>query len=165
MPPVSVVTTGNSRETYTIGLQLARLLQPGDVVAISGELGAGKTVLCQGICMGLGYEGEVVSPSFVRMHSYSHVPPIWHIDFYLMQTASEGGLLGLEELYLEKGIVLIEWADKFPQLIPDESWWIHISWDSARELSRTLTIKHSTQSFGLSAPDGIEENSTTFTGK
>ncbi len=92
------------------GLQLQR----GDVVALSGSLGAGKTVFCRGILSALGYDGEVTSPSYALVHEY-HVPdvaiPVIHSDLYRMQSAAEFEELGLFDAR-EDCITLIEWAER-----------------------------------------------------
>jgi len=133
--------TRDELETIEAGMQFAPNLSPGDVVAITGELGVGKTVFCRGICRGLGYQGDVSSPSFVRMHTYPHNPPIYHVDFYLVRSHSEGYRLGLDELSLAGGIILIEWAQLFPTLAPDDCWWVDIRWDCGELSLRHLTIR------------------------
>ena len=140
------VITHNPEETIQFGEDFAAKLSPGDVVALCGELGAGKTVLAKGICRGLGYEGEVTSPSFVRIHTYPHSIPIYHVDFYLLRSAEEVADLGLDELYDGNNIIIIEWAQRFPDLVPEESWWVEIEWQCGEETIRRIKIDHRSSS-------------------
>jgi len=96
------------------GIQLARELSPGDIVAIDGPLGAGKTVMSRGILRGLGFAGDVSSPSYAIVHEY-HPPeisiPVMHIDLYRIEHESELTELGLDD-NLDDTIQLIEWAQQ-----------------------------------------------------
>jgi len=114
-------------ETQDIGLQIANLLQAGDTVALIGEMGAGKTVMAKGICQGLGYNGEVTSPSYIHVHQYAGVVDILHVDFYLDESEKSIFDLGLDEYIGGDYITLIEWADRFPQFLPENCWWIKIT--------------------------------------
>ena len=132
--------SGSPEETSAFGESFAQRLTSGSIVALAGELGAGKTLLARGICRGLGYAGNVTSPSFVRLHQYPNDPPLYHADFYLVE--SEAGIfdLGLDELYGGDGIVIVEWAQRFPRLLPDDCWWIEISWLPGNENARKIVV-------------------------
>lgn len=132
------VISRSPEETLSIGIELGTIFNPGDTVALAGELGAGKTLLTRGICQGLGYMGDVTSPSYIRMNSYPHDPPIYHVDFYLMRSEDEVFDLGLDELYGCKAIVIIEWAQRFPELLPINCWWIKMELKS--QTSRKIQI-------------------------
>ncbi len=127
-------------ETVEIGRKFAEKLTIGDVVALSGELGSGKTWFAKGLCRGLGYGGEVTSPSFVYVHSYRGRIVIHHADFYLVRSSEDVFTLGLDELYGGDCIVIVEWAQRFPDLLPSDSWWISIEWSKQDETSRLITI-------------------------
>lgn len=102
------IIVANEKAMEDLGASLARILQTGDVVYLSGELGAGKTTLVRGIAVGLGYQGRVTSPTFTIMNIYQTEPPIYHFDFYRLDN-SDLEDLGLDD-YLEKdGITFIEW--------------------------------------------------------
>ncbi|WP_143158167.1 tRNA (adenosine(37)-N6)-threonylcarbamoyltransferase complex ATPase subunit type 1 TsaE [Rubritalea squalenifaciens] len=109
------------------GAQIANHLRPGDIVALVGDLGAGKTHITQGICAALGHQGEVTSPTFALVNEYTDsTPPIMHFDLYRMENAQELLDIGWED-YLERdAILIVEWADRFPELIPEGTHCIHI---------------------------------------
>jgi tRNA threonylcarbamoyladenosine biosynthesis protein TsaE len=104
-----------------LGRRLARTLPPGGVVLLIGNLGAGKTTLAKGIVSGLGaaQPDEVASPTFTLIHEYGE-GRAYHIDLYRLEEARELESLGLEELFDRGGMVLIEWGERFPQMMPAE---------------------------------------------
>jgi tRNA threonylcarbamoyladenosine biosynthesis protein TsaE len=97
--------------TARLGADLARIARPGDVITLSGPLGVGKTALARGFIAALGHEGEVPSPSFAIVQPYEDLsPPVWHVDLYRVEKASE-----LEELGLDSAadaVLLVEWPDR-----------------------------------------------------
>ena len=97
--------------TLAMGEKLARLLRAGDVVTLSGDLGAGKTTLVRGLLGALGHEGEVPSPSFAIVQPYEDVvPPVWHADLYRVESASELAELGLDSLV--DSVLIVEWPER-----------------------------------------------------
>lgn len=108
-------------ETIRFGQRLGNLLQRGDVVALVGELGAGKTQLIKGLALGAGVKraAYVTSPSFTLVNEYQGRIPFYHIDLYRLEEG-EARELGLEEYVQGDGITAIEWADRAPSLLPDE---------------------------------------------
>ncbi len=113
----AVVTTRREAETVYIGEILGRSLSSPLVIALHGELGTGKTALARGIAKGLGVVQTVTSPTFITLNIYSGRLPLYHFDFYRLQ---EEGICRLEfEDYLPgDGVALIEWADRFPDMLP-----------------------------------------------
>jgi len=109
------------------GKSIAAQLKAGDVVALIGNLGAGKTHITQGIAKGLGYDGEVTSPTFGLIHEYPAASTtLIHGDLYRMENSDELLAIGWDE-YLERdAILVIEWADQFPELMPEGTHWIRI---------------------------------------
>ncbi len=101
-----------------MGEEFAASLNPGDVVALIGELGSGKTVFIKGICRGLKVEDDVTSPTFTLIHEYKGRIPVYHFDFYRIHRADEMRELGCEEYFFGEGISLIEWADKILEHLP-----------------------------------------------
>ena len=98
--------------TAAFGAALAPLLRPGDVVALYGELGAGKTTLARGILHGLGHEGDVASPTFPIVVPYEELKlPVWHVDLYRIEDPAEVEELALEEA-LDGGALLVEWPER-----------------------------------------------------
>ena len=120
--------TRSVKGTMSLGRELAGRLGVGDCVALTGELGAGKTALVRGIATGLGLADErmVSSPTFVLVQEYAGTLPIYHLDLYRL-TTPEGELaeLGVEEM-LADGVVLIEWAERAARTLPRPRWDIRI---------------------------------------
>jgi tRNA threonylcarbamoyladenosine biosynthesis protein TsaE len=97
--------------TRGAGAALARAAQAGDVVTLSGELGAGKTMLARGFLQALGHDSEVPSPSFAIVQPYEALdPPVWHVDLYRLTSPDEIQELGLEDA--EDGVLLVEWPER-----------------------------------------------------
>jgi len=114
------ITLSGEDETESLGRELAIWLKPGDVVALHGELGAGKTCLVRGLVQGLGLEeSQVASPSFSLINEYTGTVPIFHIDCYRLQSDEEIEELGLEEYMDGPGITVIEWAERIRDLSED----------------------------------------------
>ena len=105
-------------QTHRLGARLAEFLLPGDVLALTGELGTGKTRWAQGVCQGLGVTGRVVSPTFTLVNEYQGRLPVYHIDLYRLGEADEALSFGLEDYLYGDGIALIEWAERAAALLP-----------------------------------------------
>ncbi len=120
--PLFTVLSTSEEETVAAGERLGRLLRAGDVVALFGDLGAGKTRFVRGICRALGTDRNVSSPTFTLLHEY-HAPglSVNHFDFYRIASASELAGIGFAE-YLDRddGVCLIEWADRVGPFLPRE---------------------------------------------
>ena len=117
----SAISLPTPEDTEKFGAALGERLRPGDVVALFGTLGAGKTTLARGILRGLGHQGDVASPTFPIVQTYE--PPAtrlaaWHVDLYRIEQAAELEELGLDEAKQE-GVLLIEWPDRLPALWPE----------------------------------------------
>ena len=121
-----MIISRSPQETFDCARRFAESLRRGDVLALCGDLGAGKTQFVKGLARGLGDETEVTSPTFTLIHEYSGGRlPLYHIDFYRLETADETLRTGLDEYLHGDGVTSIEWADKFPELIPGHARWIH----------------------------------------
>jgi tRNA threonylcarbamoyladenosine biosynthesis protein TsaE len=119
----------NPQQTLLLGRALGETLHAGDVVAISGPLGAGKTQLVKGIAQGLGVASDepVVSPTFVLVREYRGRTKLYHVDAYRLSGANELRALGLEEMQEEPGtVIVIEWADRVPEAIPPDAHRVHL---------------------------------------
>jgi tRNA threonylcarbamoyladenosine biosynthesis protein TsaE len=113
------LTTPGATEAF--GRALAGRLRCGDIIALSGALGAGKTVLARGVLRGLGHGGDVASPTFAIVVPYDSPEmrlPAWHVDLYRVEQAAELGELGLDEAR-QDGVLLIEWPERIPALWPE----------------------------------------------
>ena len=104
--------------TERLGFALGGVLRAGDAVALFGTLGAGKTTLARGVLRGLGFAGEVASPTFPIVQLYDTAPPLWHVDLYRIEHDSELEELGLDDARLDSAL-LIEWPERLPRLWPD----------------------------------------------
>jgi tRNA threonylcarbamoyladenosine biosynthesis protein TsaE len=108
------MSTKNHEETLALGKELAKHLKPGDIILLFGDLGAGKTTLTQGLCIGLGLNKQayVSSPTFTLMNQYEGIHAINHIDLYRLDTISQIEALGIEENLFSEDISIIEWSEK-----------------------------------------------------
>ncbi len=118
--------THSERETLEAASNFARRLKRGDLIALSGELGSGKTQFVKGVCLGLGVKEHVTSPSFTILNEYKgfltrgkDLILIFHFDFYRVSSLEEIYDLGFEEYFYDDGICLIEWAERAEPLLPE----------------------------------------------
>jgi len=130
----SKFSTHGLAETEAVGERLASLLQGGDIVSLQGELGSGKTAFVRGLARGLGVKEIVSSPTFVLQHVFS-LPPdsrikeLHHLDLYRLTDSRELLELGWNDLVQRKEVVLVvEWAEKATDVIPERAIKVHISW-------------------------------------
>ncbi|MDH4223674.1 MAG: tRNA (adenosine(37)-N6)-threonylcarbamoyltransferase complex ATPase subunit type 1 TsaE [candidate division Zixibacteria bacterium] len=132
------IITRSPEETKKLGEKLAESFSPGEVVALFGPLGSGKTCLTQGICSGLEVKDFVVSPSFVLINEYEGKFKVYHIDLFRLERLSEIINLGYEEYFFGEGICIIEWAEKAIKLLPEKRMEIYLKILSENE--RKITI-------------------------
>ncbi len=114
------VETNSAKETQKIGKKIGASLKAGDVVALEGPLGAGKTTLVKGIAEGLGVKDkkEVVSPTFVLVHEYEAREKIYHIDWYRLKNVEGQDRMLAEECFDSKAVTLVEWAERGKEIFP-----------------------------------------------
>ena len=115
------IVTNSTEETIKLGQSLGRHLIKGNVLGLIGELGSGKTTLVKGIALGLGVKEKdsVSSPSFVLIKEYRGRIPLYHFDLYRLDKINDIGYLGVEEYLFDRGVCVIEWAEKMRMLLPD----------------------------------------------
>ena len=114
--------------TIAFGRELGVTAKRGDVFALVGELGAGKTQLAKGIAAGIGTSADVTSPTFTLIHEYTGGRlPVYHFDFYRIESPTEAARLGLDDYFYGEGLCVIEWADRFPELLPEHTRWLRIT--------------------------------------
>ena len=144
--------TESEEETIALGERIAAELPAKAVVLLIGNLGAGKTTLAKGIVRGLGaaQPEEVSSPTFTLIHEYS--PSVYHIDLYRLDTAAQAATLGLEEIFDRPAVVLIEWGERFPELMPEER--IEIRLRPTGENSREIELRAGAHR-GAGVPDSF----------
>jgi tRNA threonylcarbamoyladenosine biosynthesis protein TsaE len=135
------LATSSARATRALGARLGRLLAAGDVVALVGDLGAGKTQLVRGVCAGAGVpESEVSSPSFAIVATYGGRIPVHHADLYRIGDEDELYGTGFGDLVGGDGALLVEWADRIPSALPDERLTVTLSHDARRPDVRHVEI-------------------------
>lgn len=135
--PSYVVRTATPEATEALGRTLGAHLRAGDVVALSGELGAGKTVFTRGIAAGAGADGRVASPTFTLIREYRGRATLVHVDLYRLDGLRQLLELGLDEVLASEAIVVIEWAEQARPLLPEEYLWVEIRFtgiEATREL-------------------------------
>lgn len=138
-----ILKTKSSAQTIKLGKAIGRLLGPGQVVALMGDLGAGKTTLTKGLSSGLGVEdpSTVMSPSFVLIREYEGRLPVYHFDLYRLDNLDQVEGLGYEEYFYGQGLTIIEWADKIKDLLPEEYLSIELSTADEEKGINTRNIK------------------------
>ena len=121
--------TENPEETQILGEKLGKTLKQGDVIALVGDLGTGKTCMTQGIARGVGIAPDEIvnSPSYILINEYNGAIPIYHIDLYRLENSEEIAELGLSEYIEGNGICIIEWAERMADSLPDTCIKIHIT--------------------------------------
>ena len=132
------LASASPEQTRDVGERLAQTLGPSAVVALTGELGAGKTCFVQGLVRGLGATTRATSPTFVLVNEYRGRFPIHHVDAYRIGAPAEMVDIGLLDLIDGDGVTVIEWADKILSLLPDRT--IHVVIDGVGDEQRTITI-------------------------
>jgi tRNA threonylcarbamoyladenosine biosynthesis protein TsaE len=137
---VPLYQTASEEETIALGEQIAARLPRRAVVLLIGNLGAGKTTLAKGIVKGLGAAepDEVSSPTFTLIHEYGSPTRVYHVDLYRLEKAREVEALGLDEIFERDAVVLIEWGERFPELLPPDRIEIHLAAEGDDQ--RTITV-------------------------
>jgi tRNA threonylcarbamoyladenosine biosynthesis protein TsaE len=133
--------TSSPEETRLLAEHLGRLLEPGDVVALIGELGSGKTLFAQGLARGLDVPASfaITSPTFTLVNEYPGRIPFYHLDLYRIAGAAQCLDLGLEELLYGQGAAAIEWAERFGPELPEERLEVHFTFGG--ESSRLIEVR------------------------
>jgi tRNA threonylcarbamoyladenosine biosynthesis protein TsaE len=143
---VATFISNSAEETESLGRQFAGNVQRGDVLALTGALGSGKTQFVKGLAAALGATTAATSPTFTLIHEYSGGPlPVYHFDFFRIEDRPAAERLGLDEYFFGDGVSVIEWADKFSGLIPDNARWI--SFETKSETQRTITVCENSPAF------------------
>ena len=135
-----IVDTRTVAETDAFGHELAAQLCTGDVLALTGELGSGKTCLVKGIAAGLGITQPVTSPTFTIIHEYSGGRlPLYHIDLYRLDSPEQALAIGIMDYLDGDGVTVIEWAEKIDTLLPAQT--IHLNLVAVDETTRRITVR------------------------
>ncbi len=135
------ITTKSVEETQAFAEKLGKISSKGSVYALSGGLGAGKTVIAKGIAQGLGIVDEITSPTFTLLEIYDGPVPFYHFDLYRIEDDREYDQLNFEEYWEGAGVSVIEWSERAANRLPETA--IHISIEYLSENERKITIEHS----------------------
>ncbi len=136
---LTLVLSSRTR-TESLGRAIGHAVTGGEVLALIGELGAGKTTVVRGVADGLAAPtADVSSPTFVLVHEYEGRLPLIHMDWYRLRSAAEAEGIGLQDLFTDRGITAIEWADRFPTLLPSDRLEIRLSHNKNRTRTAQLT--------------------------
>ena len=146
--------SNSEKETENIGAAFAKDLKGGSVVAMYGDLGAGKTVFAQGFAEGLGVRSPVTSPTFTILQIYRGGRiPLYHFDVYRIEESEEMEAIGYEEFFFGDGVCLVEWSDNIQELIPDEAVRVRINRVPGKEDScRAITWTQGSDGSGSDRP-------------
>jgi tRNA threonylcarbamoyladenosine biosynthesis protein TsaE len=137
---VATFISNSPAETEAIGRQLAERIDLGAVLALKGELGSGKTLFVKGLVAGLGSSADVTSPTFTIAHEYQGGRlPVYHFDFFRLEDSQSLARLGLDDYFFGDGLSVIEWADRFPEFIPEQA--RRILFEIKSETQRAITFK------------------------
>jgi tRNA threonylcarbamoyladenosine biosynthesis protein TsaE len=137
---VASIILPNAEATIALGRDFAANLEAGAVLGLCGDLGAGKTHFVKGLAAGLGSSGEATSPTFTLIHEYPGGRlPLFHFDLYRLETEDELLRIGFDDYLDAGGVLAIEWADKFPDLLPANTRWLRFGHrpDGSREVTIT----------------------------
>ncbi len=137
------IITCSAKETVTFASRIGEKLEEGDILALSGDLGSGKTCFTGGIARGLGVDEkyQITSPTFTLINEYPAKHTLYHFDVYRLKNADDLGDLGYEEYFSGRGVVVIEWAEKISGIIPQTAF--SIKFEYIDENKRKITIKGS----------------------
>jgi tRNA threonylcarbamoyladenosine biosynthesis protein TsaE len=137
---VATFISNSPAETEAIGRQLAERIDVGAVLALKGELGSGKTLFVKGLVAGLGSSADVTSPTFTIAHEYRGGRlPVYHFDFFRLEDSQSLARLGLDDYFFGDGLSVIEWADRFPEFIPEHA--RRILFEIKSETQRAIIFK------------------------
>lgn len=135
-----IINSNSDTETEKLGEQLAELLTSGDVIAMTGDLGAGKTALTRGLARGLGYSGRVTSPTFTIVNEYHGGRlPLFHFDMYRLSSSDDLYDIGFDDYLSQGGVCAIEWANNVEDALPHGT--IYIKLSRVSDTERTIEIK------------------------
>lgn len=134
------IVSKSIEETINAGAELAKSLKPRDVVALRGDLGAGKTVFVKGLAKGLGFDGDVTSPTFVIMHEYRGKTTVYHFDMYRINDINSLYSTGYFDCLDSDAVLAIEWSENIEFALPEKHWSVSFSYGE-NENERIIIIK------------------------
>lgn len=132
--------THSEEETIALGKKIGSKLQKGDVIALQGTLGAGKTTITKGIALALGIEDTITSPTFCLISEYEGKMPLYHMDVYRLEGGEDFINLGVDDMLYGRGVCLIEWSEKIMEELPKKT--IILRLDPKEDGSRTISLEN-----------------------
>ncbi|MEL6148777.1 MAG: tRNA (adenosine(37)-N6)-threonylcarbamoyltransferase complex ATPase subunit type 1 TsaE [Chloroflexota bacterium] len=122
------IISHSAEQTARLGARLGKLLRPGDVVCLAGDMGAGKTVFSAGVGRGWGATHALTSPTYTLVHEHRRDDgaKLYHLDCYRLQNADEADSIGIDDILDSGSVMLIEWAERIAEILPDEKLWIEL---------------------------------------
>lgn len=139
MTPLTYITR-TEEETIALGKKIGSKLQKGDIIALQGTLGAGKTTITKGIAVSLGIEDTITSPTFCLISEYEGKMPLYHMDVYRLEGTEDFINLGVDDMLYGRGVCLIEWSEKIMDELPKKT--IILRLMPNEDGSRTITIEN-----------------------
>ncbi len=140
---MQIIETNSASETYELGVEVGKNARPGQIYALIGDLGVGKTVFIQGVAKGLGIDEPVNSPTFTIVQVYdSGRLPFYHFDVYRIGDVEEMEEIGYEEYFFGEGVCFVEWANLVDEIMPEETTWVTIEKDLGKGFDyRKISIR------------------------
>ena len=136
---IETFVTKNETDTLKVASAFAMNLKPGSIVALTGELGVGKTVFARGVARAIGVKENVTSPSFTLINEYHGDFVLYHMDFYRLNSVKEILDIGVEDYFYSNSVCLVEWAEKMSDMFPENAIWVIIRYKENSH--REITIK------------------------
>lgn len=133
-------TTTSAEETVELGKKIGSFLKKGDIIAMQGTLGAGKTTITKGIAQALGINETITSPTFCLISEYEGKMPLYHMDVYRLDGAEDFANLGTEDMLYGEGVSIIEWSEKIMEELPHKT--IILKLEPQDDGARTITIEN-----------------------
>ncbi len=143
MPDSLEVATVSPDETQRLAKKIGQILNEGDIILLSGELGAGKTTFTIGLARGLGVRSPATSPTYTIINEYDGRIPVYHLDLYRLESLEEMEVIGYEEYYFGKGVTVVEWGDKIESSMPEDYLGIDLKRLAGDDNSRSFVFKGS----------------------
>lgn len=133
------IHTNSAEETMAFGEKLGKMLKQGDVLALFGDLGAGKTTFTKGLARGMNLTDDIHSPTFTLIHEHPGKIPLYHVDLYRLNSEAEVEMIGIEEYIFGNGVTIIEWADRMKSMLPDYR--LDIDFKMQGDTKREMTLE------------------------
>lgn len=133
------IYTNSAEETMAFGEKLGKKLNPGDVLALFGDLGAGKTTFTKGLARGLNLTDDIHSPTFTLIHEHPGAIPLYHVDLYRLSNEAEVEMIGIEEYIYGDGVTIIEWADRMKSMLPENR--LDLEFKMKGDTQREITLE------------------------